>query len=80
MDSVPQVEEKEREAISGTVVKVEAAGDDQREPGQRTKAETPARDLIENNDYVEPEGQYMDPKENPKVSNSDSELNKIKDC
>ncbi|XP_052610741.1 paired immunoglobulin-like type 2 receptor alpha isoform X2 [Peromyscus californicus insignis] len=38
-------------------------------PGQRTKAETPARDLIENTENVEPEGQYMDPKENPKDNN-----------
>nr|XP_042124503.1 paired immunoglobulin-like type 2 receptor alpha [Peromyscus maniculatus bairdii] len=37
--------------------------------GQRTKAETPARDLTENTDNVEPEGQYMDPKENPKDNN-----------
>ncbi|XP_052610959.1 paired immunoglobulin-like type 2 receptor alpha [Peromyscus californicus insignis] len=36
---------------------------------QRTKAETPARDLIENTEKVEPEGQYMDPKENPKDNN-----------
>ncbi|XP_036032663.1 paired immunoglobulin-like type 2 receptor alpha [Onychomys torridus] len=42
--------------------------------GQRTKAETPARDLIENTEDVEPEGQYVDPKENPKVSHSDSGL------
>ncbi|XP_037054425.1 paired immunoglobulin-like type 2 receptor alpha [Peromyscus leucopus] len=40
-----------------------------RRKGQRTKAETPARDLIENTENVEPEGQYMDPKENPKDKN-----------
>ncbi|XP_052610068.1 paired immunoglobulin-like type 2 receptor alpha [Peromyscus californicus insignis] len=40
-----------------------------RRKGQRTKAETPARDLIENTGNVEPEGQYMDPKENPKDNN-----------
>ncbi|XP_059105779.1 paired immunoglobulin-like type 2 receptor alpha [Peromyscus eremicus] len=40
-----------------------------RRKGQRTKAETPARDLIENTENVEPEGQYMDPKENPKDNN-----------
>ncbi|XP_037054424.1 paired immunoglobulin-like type 2 receptor alpha [Peromyscus leucopus] len=40
-----------------------------RRKGQRTKAETPARDLIENTDNVEPEGKYMDPKENPKDNN-----------
>ncbi|XP_038202425.1 paired immunoglobulin-like type 2 receptor alpha [Arvicola amphibius] len=40
-----------------------------RRKGQRTKAETPARELIENTEKcekVEPEGQYMDPKDNPK--------------
>ncbi|XP_052610069.1 paired immunoglobulin-like type 2 receptor alpha [Peromyscus californicus insignis] len=40
-----------------------------RRKGQRTKAETPARDLIANTENVEPEGQYMDPKENPKDNN-----------
>ncbi|XP_036027492.1 paired immunoglobulin-like type 2 receptor alpha isoform X2 [Onychomys torridus] len=40
-----------------------------RRKGQRTKAETPARDLIENTEDVEPEGQYVDPKENPKDNN-----------
>ncbi|XP_076416391.1 paired immunoglobulin-like type 2 receptor alpha isoform X2 [Peromyscus maniculatus bairdii] len=40
-----------------------------RRKGQRTKAETPARDLIENTENVEPEGQYMDPKVNPKDNN-----------
>ncbi|XP_057620712.1 paired immunoglobulin-like type 2 receptor alpha [Chionomys nivalis] len=39
---------------------------------QRTKAETPARELIENTEKcenVEPEGRHMDPKENPKDNN-----------
>ncbi|XP_038202563.1 paired immunoglobulin-like type 2 receptor alpha [Arvicola amphibius] len=43
-----------------------------RRKGQRTKAETPARELIENTEKcekVEPEEQYMDPKENPKDNN-----------
>nr|XP_042123857.1 paired immunoglobulin-like type 2 receptor alpha [Peromyscus maniculatus bairdii] len=40
-----------------------------RRKGQRTKAETPARDLIENTDNVEPEGQYMDLKVNTKDNN-----------
>ncbi|XP_076417416.1 paired immunoglobulin-like type 2 receptor alpha isoform X2 [Peromyscus maniculatus bairdii] len=40
-----------------------------RRKGQRTKAETPARDIIENPENVEPEGQYMNPKENPKDNN-----------
>ncbi|XP_041504933.1 paired immunoglobulin-like type 2 receptor alpha [Microtus oregoni] len=43
-----------------------------RRKGQRTKAETPARELIENTEKcenVEPEGQHMDPKENPKDNN-----------
>ncbi|XP_037054243.1 paired immunoglobulin-like type 2 receptor alpha isoform X3 [Peromyscus leucopus] len=39
-------------------------------PGQRTKAETPARDLIENTENVEPEGQYMDLKVNTKDNNT----------
>ncbi|XP_041911778.1 paired immunoglobulin-like type 2 receptor alpha [Arvicola amphibius] len=40
-----------------------------RRKGQRTKAETPARELIENTEkceQVEPEGEHMDPKDNPK--------------
>ncbi|XP_057620699.1 paired immunoglobulin-like type 2 receptor alpha [Chionomys nivalis] len=40
-----------------------------RRKGQRTKAETPARELIENTEkceQVEPKGRHMDPKENPK--------------
>ncbi|XP_051061194.1 paired immunoglobulin-like type 2 receptor alpha isoform X2 [Phodopus roborovskii] len=40
-----------------------------RRKGQRTNAETPARELLENTEKhqnVEPEGQYKDPKENPK--------------
>ncbi|CAO2630138.1 Paired immunoglobulin-like type 2 receptor alpha, partial [Lemmus lemmus] len=43
-----------------------------RRKGQRTKTETPARELIENTEKcekVEPEGQHMDPKENPKDNN-----------
>ncbi|XP_005371528.2 paired immunoglobulin-like type 2 receptor beta-2 [Microtus ochrogaster] len=40
-----------------------------RRKGQRTKAETPARELIENTEkceQVEPKGKHMDPNENPK--------------
>ncbi|XP_057620818.1 paired immunoglobulin-like type 2 receptor alpha [Chionomys nivalis] len=43
-----------------------------RRKGQRTKAETTARELIENTEkceQVEPEGRHMDPKENPKDNN-----------
>ncbi|XP_052610784.1 paired immunoglobulin-like type 2 receptor alpha [Peromyscus californicus insignis] len=40
-----------------------------RRKGQRTKAETPAREIIENTENAESEGQYMDPKENPKDNN-----------
>ncbi|XP_050019182.1 paired immunoglobulin-like type 2 receptor alpha [Alexandromys fortis] len=43
-----------------------------RRKGQRTKAETPARELIENTEkyeQVEPKGQHMDPNENPKDNN-----------
>ncbi|XP_075831162.1 paired immunoglobulin-like type 2 receptor alpha isoform X1 [Microtus pennsylvanicus] len=43
-----------------------------RRKGQRTKAETPARELNENTEkceQVEPEGRHMGPKENPKDNN-----------
>ncbi|KAL6034942.1 hypothetical protein STEG23_008533 [Scotinomys teguina] len=40
-----------------------------RRKGQRTKAETPARDLMENTENIEPEGQYMDLKEVTKDNN-----------
>ncbi|XP_075831131.1 paired immunoglobulin-like type 2 receptor alpha [Microtus pennsylvanicus] len=43
-----------------------------RRKGQRTKAETPGRELIENTEkceQVEPEGRHMGPKENPKDNN-----------
>lgn len=43
-----------------------------RRQGQRTKAETPAREPLENSEKRESighEGQYMDPKENPKDNN-----------
>ncbi|XP_049988909.1 paired immunoglobulin-like type 2 receptor alpha isoform X9 [Alexandromys fortis] len=43
-----------------------------RRKGQRTKAETPARELTENTEkyeQVEPKGRHMDPKENPKDNN-----------
>lgn len=43
-----------------------------RKQGQRTKAETPAREPLENSEKRESighEGQYMDPTENPKDSN-----------
>ncbi|XP_036028256.1 paired immunoglobulin-like type 2 receptor alpha [Onychomys torridus] len=40
-----------------------------RRKGQKTKAETSARDLIENTEDVEPEEQYVNPKENPKDNN-----------
>ncbi|XP_075831152.1 paired immunoglobulin-like type 2 receptor alpha [Microtus pennsylvanicus] len=43
-----------------------------RRKGQRTKAETPARELIENTEkceQVEPKGQHMDPNENSKDNN-----------
>ncbi|XP_057620816.1 paired immunoglobulin-like type 2 receptor alpha [Chionomys nivalis] len=43
-----------------------------RRKGQRTKAETTARELIENTEKcenIEPEGRHMDPKENPKDNN-----------
>lgn len=43
-----------------------------RQAGQRTKAESPAREPLENSEKRESvghEGQYMDPKENPKDNN-----------
>ncbi|XP_005371526.1 paired immunoglobulin-like type 2 receptor alpha [Microtus ochrogaster] len=43
-----------------------------RRKGQRTKAKTPARELIENTEkceQVEPKGQHMEAKENPKDNN-----------
>ncbi|XP_049987124.1 paired immunoglobulin-like type 2 receptor alpha [Alexandromys fortis] len=43
-----------------------------RRKGQRTKAETPARELNENNEkyeQVKHKGRHMDPKENPKDNN-----------
>ncbi|XP_050019180.1 paired immunoglobulin-like type 2 receptor alpha isoform X1 [Alexandromys fortis] len=43
-----------------------------RRKGQRTEAETSARELIENTEkyeQVEPKGQHMDPNENPKDNN-----------
>ncbi|XP_005367355.1 paired immunoglobulin-like type 2 receptor alpha [Microtus ochrogaster] len=64
-------------AVSGAVLLVGVLGlmvflRWKRRKGQRTKAETPARELIENtekSEQVEPEGRYMDPKENPKDNN-----------
>ncbi|KAM7331731.1 hypothetical protein ACRRTK_008439 [Alexandromys fortis] len=52
-----------------------------RRKGQRTEAETSARELTENTEkyeQVEPKGQHMDPNENPKVSNSDSGLKELR--
>ncbi|XP_031194265.1 paired immunoglobulin-like type 2 receptor alpha isoform X2 [Mastomys coucha] len=54
-----------------------------RHHGQRTKAETPAREPLETSEKresVSHEGQGMDPKENPKVSNSDAGLKRVDRC